>query len=165
MQGKVTLTVSTKHDASKIEASQLFCVILACLHRHCHSGFFFSLKQLASSLCPCLLVPPTCEDQMWLYQMAHHLDYLNFCLFDREFLVHFLPNPTIHVSGSCACGWGLNLSQFHPSFYFGLGGGKGLSVLYRELLSALVVGHYLSCIRLCPLTSVSLCTVGAYLLV
>ena len=68
--------------------SERFNFNLACLHRHCHSGIFFLflawLKQLTSSLCPCPLAPPTCQDQMWLYQMAHLVDYLNFWLFDRE---------------------------------------------------------------------------------
>ena len=56
---------------------------------------------------------------------------------------------------------GFDLSRFHP---LGLGSDKGLSVLYGELLSASVVGHYLSCIRVCQLTSISLCTVGVSLL-
>ena len=60
---------------------------------------------------------------------------------------------------------GLDSSQFHPSFCLGPGGGRALSVLCGELLSASVVGHYLSYIRVCLLTSVSLFTVGAYLLV
>ena len=51
--------------------------------------------------------------------MAHLFDCLKFWLSDREF-VHFLPNPTICVSGTSASGWGLICLTFIFRFAWGL---------------------------------------------